>query len=90
MQKHIQLKITGKVQGVWFRGSTQQKARELGIKGTVRNLPDGSVFVEAEGEEAILQQFIAWCRLGPELAKVENVQMAENDWRGFERFEVVR
>ncbi|MEK7254097.1 MAG: acylphosphatase [Bacteroidota bacterium] len=90
MQKHVNLKITGKVQGVWFRGSTQQKARELGVKGTVRNLPDGSVFVEAEGEEEVLQQFIAWCHRGSDHARVEKVEVEAGGWQGFERFEVVR
>jgi acylphosphatase len=90
MTKHYQLVITGKVQGVWYRGSAQQKARELGLKGYVRNLPDGSVYAEAEGDEEALAAFVAWCWQGPPLAKVEQVALEEGALKHFTGFEVVR
>jgi acylphosphatase len=86
--KHINLKITGKVQGVWYRKSTFDEARRLGLKGFVRNQPDGSVYAEAEGEAEILDQFIAWCKVGPRLARVMEVKVEEGPIEHFDSFEV--
>lgn len=90
MIKHYNIWIAGKVQGVWFRASARNKAKELGICGWVRNLPDGRVYAEAEGEEDALQEFIAWCHRGPELAKVSNVIVEEGLVKGFYDFEIRR
>ncbi len=90
MRKHLKLVITGRVQGVWYRGSTQRKARELGISGFVRNQPDGSVYAEAEGAETQLQALVDWCWQGPELARVENVGVEEGELKGFQGFEIAR
>src|SRR5258706_2006965 len=70
MNKHISINVTGKVQGVFFRASAREKAEELGVKGFVRNEPDGSVYIEAEAEEIILEQFLDWCREGPPRARI--------------------
>ncbi len=72
--KHLSVKVFGRVQGVFFRHSAKQKAKELGIKGFVRNEPDGTVYIEAEGEEENLEQFLDWCHRGPFLAKVKKVE----------------
>lgn len=77
MKKHLDIRITGKVQGVWFRDSTKAVANQLGIYGFVRNEPDGSVYAEAEGEPVKLEAFLEWCYEGPELARVENVEVHE-------------
>jgi acylphosphatase len=90
MFKHFNLKITGKVQGVWYRGSACNKARELGLRGFVRNLPDGSVYAEVEGEAVAVESFIAWCWEGPPLARVGNIETSEAELRGFSDFQVVR
>ena len=90
MSKHYQLKISGKVQGVWFRDSTRRKARELGLSGYVRNEPDGSVRVEAEGDPDSLEALIEWCRQGPPKAEVENVEKEEGEWVGYDDFEIRR
>lgn len=71
--KNVQLTIFGRVQGVGFRYSAIQKAREHNIKGFVKNQYDGSVFVEAEGDETDLDHFILWCHKGPFSARVERV-----------------
>ena len=71
MIKHLNIKIYGRVQGVFFRHSAKQKAKELGIKGFVRNEPDDAVYIEAEGEEENLKQFSDWCRQGPASAQVK-------------------
>ena len=86
--KRYKLRVKGKVQGVWYRASARRKAEELGLRGFVRNEPDGSVYAEAEGEEAALQAFARWCREGPEMARVEQVEVEEGNLHGFEAFEI--
>jgi len=90
MTKHFSIRIIGKVQGVFFRASAQDKADELGVKGFVRNEPDGSVYIEAEADESSLQQFIDWCRQGPPRARVEKVDVKEGPRTGFKMFEMMR
>ena len=87
MIKRVRLNISGVVQGVFFRASAQGAARKLNVSGFVRNSPDGSVEVVAEGEEAFLNRLIEWCRKGPPGALVEHVSVdwenAENQFHGF-------
>jgi len=78
------------VQGVFFRASTREKAVELGIKGIVRNEPDGGVYIEAEGGEENLSRFIEWCRHGPAHAKVMTFVIAEQAERAYVDFRIVR
>ena len=66
--------ISGRVQGVSYRAYTQREAMQLGLTGWVRNCLDGRVELVAEGEEAALQQLIAWCRQGPPAAIVAEVE----------------
>jgi len=86
--KHYTIQVFGKVQGVFFRAGTQDKASALGIVGWVKNQADGSVRIEAEGPEDKLQNMISWCRQGPPQATVEKVEYAEDDLQGYEQFEV--
>jgi acylphosphatase len=69
----IAIKITGKVQGVYFRKYAQWKAEELKLTGLVRNEEDGTVYIEAQGSEADVDALAKWCKLGSPLAKVESV-----------------
>jgi acylphosphatase len=69
----IKVHIFGKVQGVFFRHSARQQALALSLTGWIKNLPDGSVLCEAQGEKKWLLEFIAWCNRGPQRAEVENV-----------------
>jgi acylphosphatase len=70
------IKIFGRVQGVFFRRSAKKKAEEFGIVGFIRNESDDeSVYLEAQGEEENLKKFIEWCRKGPPLAKVQNLEV---------------
>jgi acylphosphatase len=71
--------ITGRVQGVFYRHSTKQKAEALGLGGWVRNLPDGSVEIEAEGPKDKIGSLIAWCRHGPPNAVVDGVAIEWHD-----------
>ncbi len=77
--KRALIQVHGRVQGVFFRHSAREKARELNIVGFARNEADGSVYIEAEGEEITLEQFITWCRIGPELAQIEEIEVSHND-----------
>lgn len=72
--KRLRIKVYGRVQGVAFRHDAQNKANQLGVKGFVKNMPDGSVKIEAEAEEKILNDFVFWCREGPDLARVEDIE----------------
>lgn len=67
------IRVYGRVQGVGFRYSAVRVAQSHGIKGFVKNLPDGSVLIEAEGSEKQLNTFLVWCRKGPGLSFVESV-----------------
>lgn len=73
-KKSVLIKVYGKVQGVGFRFYTTKKAVELNITGYVQNKPDGSVYIEAEGEEIDLLTFIDWCNIGPQWARVSKVE----------------
>lgn len=89
MKKHLKIQVFGKVQGVYFRRDTQIKAQELNVFGTVANKPDGSVYIEAEAEESKLNEFVNWCKNGPELANVTEVKTSEGELANFERFDVL-
>lgn len=75
--KRIYAKVTGKVQGVFYRASTRDVAENLRLNGWVRNMPDGSVELEAEGPEDKINQLIDWLHHGPQYAIVEKVKIEE-------------
>ena len=89
MKIHSKISVIGKVQGVWFRKSTQLEARKLGLTGFVRNEDDGSVFIEVEGEEPALKTFIGWCSRGPELANVQELNMTKGEYNGYNSFDIL-
>ena len=86
----IKIKIEGEVQGVFFRQSTQEKAIQLGVKGTVRNCDDETVEIVATGTKEQLDQLVAWCRQGPPRANVINVTTQELSLQQFYNFSIVR
>ncbi len=90
MRRHLTLIVSGQVQGVFFRASAKAKADALGLKGTVRNLPDGNVQIEAEGPPEDLATFHAWCLQGPPRAIVEKVEVLSGELKNFEDFKVLR
>jgi acylphosphatase len=73
MTERAQVRVTGRVQGVFYRQSTVEMAQGLGLCGWVRNLPDGSVEARFEGERHLVEQAVAWCRQGPPRAAVDEV-----------------
>ncbi len=89
MLKHVAIEVYGRVQNVFFRKAAKHKAERLGIKGFVENRNDGSVYLEAEGEPEALEEFIAWCRQGPDSADVIRVDTEFQDaFKEFEKFEM--
>jgi acylphosphatase len=88
MVLHRNISVKGKVQGVFFRAYTKKKAEELGLNGFVKNVKDGSVYIEAEGEENILIEFINWCYKGSPGSKVESVESAKSELVYFTSFKI--
>lgn len=80
--------VSGKVQGVWFRASTQDKAKELGLTGWARNLPDGRVEVIACGDKDKIDELHKWLNQGPEMAQVTEVIREDITWQEHDRFGV--
>jgi acylphosphatase len=78
----VHVVVSGRVQGVFFRGSAVDAARALGIHGWIRNLPDGRVEAEAEGERPALERFVEFCRRGPPAARVDAAEVSWGDFRG--------
>lgn len=78
----LHLVVSGLVQGVFYRQSTADAAAALGLRGWVRNLPDGRVEVLAEGERGALEALLAACRRGPPAARVAGVEVAWEAPRG--------
>jgi acylphosphatase len=86
----VHLVIKGKVQGVFFRASTREKANELGIKGWVKNMPDGNVEVLAAGNKDQLENFIEWCRRGPTQAIVSDVVVSNAEESFLNEFRIIK
>lgn len=84
----MQFYVSGRVQGVFFRDSTQKEAKALGITGWARNLPDGRVEILACGEKERIALLYHWLLKGPELAKVELVESKELPWEEIDRFSI--
>jgi acylphosphatase len=81
-QERAHVRISGQVQGVFFRDSTRQKAEELGLAGWVKNTPDGSVEAVFEGPSEKVREMLRWCEEGPRQASVENVDTDIEDAGG--------
>ena len=83
-ERRIRLLISGRVQGVCFRAYARDEARRLGLRGWVRNLPDGRVEAVAQGDPAKIGTFEAWCQQGPSHARVREVEVVEEATDGGE------
>lgn len=88
--KHLDIIVSGKVQGVFFRLTTKAVADQLGVKGIAQNHTDGTVYIEAEGDRFALESFLEWCHEGPERADVEKVTSVEGEMKNYRNFEVIR
>lgn len=86
--KHLNIRVVGAVQGVFYRKAAQDTARDLGLTGFARNEPDGSVYIEVEGDPSKLEEFVAWCNEGSEGATVTNVQIEDAPPKHFPDFQI--
>ena len=86
--KSVSISINGHVQGVSFRYYTLQQARWHNLRGYVKNKPDGSVYIEAEGDEQTLDAFVRWCHDGPPWAIVENIKVTWQELKNFTCFTI--
>ena len=88
MTRKVNIVVSGKVQGVYFRAATQKQAEKLGVKGWVRNLATGDVEIEALGTSSAIEELIRWCHKGSTFARVKQVQVIElgegEEFAGFE------
>jgi acylphosphatase len=80
--------VHGRVQGVWFRGSTEAEARAAGVAGWVRNRPDGTVEAVFEGPAEAVARAVAWCRVGPRAARVHRLDEFDEAPEGLRGFVV--
>lgn len=84
------IKISGRVQGVFYRAKAKEKALLYDVKGWIKNTDEGDVEVIVTGEEKALKEFIAWCHRGPEKAQVTNVLVTPLEQQIFNEFKVIR
>ena len=80
--------VTGRVQGVGFRYSTLQMARDLELSGFVKNLPDNQLYIEVQGKPDSVRVLIEWCKRGPDHAIVESVECSYHPVADFDRFQI--
>lgn len=88
--KQLKIRITGRVQGVSFRYTTKVVADQMGIRGMIKNEPDGSVYIEAEGDDTLLEVFLEWCNEGPDRAIIEKVETETAELKNYRNFEVIK
>ncbi|HEX5861280.1 MAG TPA: acylphosphatase [Nocardioides sp.] len=88
MTHAVDVTVTGRVQGVFFRAQTREQADRLGVTGWVRNDPDGSVSAHFEGDQHAVEAMVDWCREGPPRARVERVDVHESEPTGARGFDV--
>ncbi|MEP7033087.1 MAG: acylphosphatase [Actinomycetota bacterium] len=84
--RRVRVVVSGRVQGVFFRATCARHARALGLGGSVRNMPDGSVEGVFEGPSADVEAMVVWCSTGPELARVDEVEVHEEPITGIRTF----
>jgi acylphosphatase len=82
------IQVKGRVQGVGFRWQAATEATKMGIKGFVKNLPDGSVYIEAEGTRDQLDAYVEWCKKGPRFGNVESVETETSSLSGHKEFRI--
>ena len=87
--KHVKIIVKGKVQRIGFRFTTMQMAVKLGISGIIKNMENNQVYIEAEGEEIPLNNFIDWCRNGPPWAQINQITIEKGEPKNYTSFEIV-
>ena len=90
MKARAHVLISGRVQGVFYRANTKKMADKLGVKGWIRNLPDGRVEAVFEGDKDAIKKLISWCWIGPAGAKVTNIEVEWEEYLGeYSSFDVL-
>lgn len=85
----VHIVVSGRVQGVFFRAETQEKAQQLGVTGWVKNLSEGRVEAVFEGERAKVEEMVEWAKKGPPGAIVNDLDLSWEEYRGeFSNFEI--
>jgi acylphosphatase len=88
--KALKMIVSGRVQGVFYRASTKAVADQMGVKGFVKNQKDGTVYIEAEGDDLIIEDFIDWCKYGPDDARVDDIEIEEIEAKNYRNFDVLK
>jgi acylphosphatase len=88
--KSLKIIVSGRVQGVFYRASTKAVADQMGIRGIIKNKKDGSVYIEAEGDESFMDDFIDWCKYGPDDARVDDIVIEEIEVKNYRNFDVLK
>ena len=89
MIKNLHIHVVGNVQHKGFRFTSMQMAYQYKVRGTVSNQRDGSLYIEAEGEEDDLEKFVIWCKKGPFWAKVEKIDIEEGEVKNYKSFDIL-
>lgn len=89
-KEHLIIIVHGLVQRVSFRASTKAVADQLGVKGLVKNMPDKTVYIEAEGDSFALKSLLEWCGEGPDEARVERVEHYPGAFKDYSNFVVLK
>ncbi|MDE2311676.1 MAG: acylphosphatase [Patescibacteria group bacterium] len=90
MIKHLEIKVVGQVVGVNFRASAKQQAEALGLGGFAKNVSANEVYIEVEGEDAAVAEFVNWCRAGNLWSKVEALKIQEGPLKNLMEFKILR
>lgn len=89
-KRRVAVKVKGRVQGVFFRQSTRERALSLQLTGWVRNLPDGDVEAVFEGSKQAIKEILIWCKQGPSSARVDDLQVINEEQTGeFSSFRII-
>lgn len=86
---HKEIIVRGRVQGVGFRANAKHMADLLGVQGQIKNMPDESVWIVAEAEEELLEQFLAWCRKGPAFSQVKELEITTGPVQHIKEFTIL-
>ena len=89
MERSVEIVVAGVVQGVAFRWQASTEAERLGVRGWVRNEPDGTVRCRAEGPAEAVARFVDWCHRGPRWASIERVDVTDVEHHGYGSFEII-
>ncbi|MDQ2179599.1 acylphosphatase [Marinifilum sp. D714] len=87
-EKSVNITVFGKVQGVGFRYHTRKAAQRFGVNGFVKNQVNGTVYVEAEGDELAVELFCEWCKQGPDWARVDRINICDAGAKEYSGFEI--